>query len=207
MATQLTALQEAIFQNTPGNSQGLPEGFGIEGKYGTTTLTPAPSGFSSLTGWGVVYQEAGASVSPNAATDTVQIADYTTYVHLTNGSWVEVQNEAKGGIGGAHYVANFANNASIPLKQQTLSDGSVSMDAPPAIDRLSALFGLSPFERDILLLTAGTEMDSALAAQCAGPVTFGLALAKLAEPHWGALTPSGPLRRCSTLCTQVRYTG
>jgi hypothetical protein len=133
VATQPTALQEAINQNTPGNSQLLPQGLpGDKGDYGTTTLTPAPSGFSSLTGWGVVYQEAGASVSPNAATDTVQIADFTTYVHLTNGSWVEVQNEAQGGIGGAHYVADFANNASIPLKQQTLSDGSVSMDAPPA---------------------------------------------------------------------------
>src|ERR1017187_9300528 len=63
------------------------------------------------------------------------------------------------------------------------------MDAPPAIDRLFTLFGLSPFERDILLLTAGIETDSGLAAQCAGPVTFGLALAKLAKPHWGALTP------------------
>jgi hypothetical protein len=133
VATQLTALQEAINQNTPGNSQGLPEGLTWDkGDYGTTTLTPAPSGFSAVTGWGQVYQEAGASVSPNAATDTVQIADYTTYVHLTNGSWVEVQNQAQGGIGGAHYVADFANNANIPLKEQTLSDGSVSLDAPPA---------------------------------------------------------------------------
>jgi ATPase family associated with various cellular activities (AAA) len=77
------------------------------------------------------------------------------------------------------------------------------MESPPAIDWLSELFGLSPFERDILLLCAGVEMDSALAALCGeargGPprayATFGLALAVLAEPHWSALTPSRPLRR------------
>ena len=74
---------------------------------------------------------------------------------------------------------------------------------PAAIDRLADAFGLSPFERDLLLLCAGVEMDAELAARCAavqGPphrpfATFGLALAALAEPHWSALTPIRPLRR------------
>ena len=92
----------------------------------------------------------------------------------------------------ARVKAQLAGNPESDSRRREISH---CMDAPPAIDRLSALFGLSPFERDIVLLTAGIEMDSALAAQCAGAVTFGLALAKLAEPHWGALTPSGPLRR------------
>jgi hypothetical protein len=128
-----TALSEAIYQNTPGNSQGLPEGLTWDkGVYGTTRLRPAPSGFSALTGWGVVYQEAGAPVSPNAATGTVQIANFRTYVHLANGTWVEVQNQAQGGISAAHYLADFSNNANIPLSKQTLPDGSVSLDAPPA---------------------------------------------------------------------------
>src|ERR1035438_4818299 len=68
------------------------------------------------------------------------------------------------------------------------------MIAPAAIDRLAELFGLSPFERDVVLLAAGIEMDSALATQ-AGRVTFGLAMAVLPEPHWSALTPFRPLRR------------
>jgi AAA+ superfamily predicted ATPase len=63
-------------------------------------------------------------------------------------------------------------------------------------------FQLSPFERDVLLLCAGTEMDSQLAALCDSAldeprrhgVTFGLALAALDEPHWSALAPVGPLR-------------
>src|SRR5262249_14681910 len=58
------------------------------------------------------------------------------------------------------------------------------MPSPAAIDTVTPLFGLSAFEREILLLAAGAEMDSELAALCgsaAGQTTrswasFGLAL-------------------------------
>jgi hypothetical protein len=61
---------------------------------------------------------------------------------------------------------------------------------------------LSPFERDLLLLCAGVELDSTFAALCANAQgdprrdypTFGLALAALPEAHWSALTPAAPLR-------------
>jgi hypothetical protein len=74
---------------------------------------------------------------------------------------------------------------------------------PAAIDQISALFGLSSFERDVLLLCAGVEMDSRFATICASAngkpqqthATFGLALSILDEPHWSALTPVRPLRR------------
>ncbi len=73
---------------------------------------------------------------------------------------------------------------------------------PTAIDRLTHLFGLSRFERDVLLLCAGVEMDAQLAALCAhaqgltrSAVTFALALSILDEAHWSALAPLGPLRR------------
>jgi hypothetical protein len=77
------------------------------------------------------------------------------------------------------------------------------MEEPPAIDRLAELFGLSTFEREILLFCAGVEMDSGLAALCGEAqgrpqrpcVTFGLAMASFPESHWSALTPSRPLRR------------
>src|SRR5271165_782024 len=76
------------------------------------------------------------------------------------------------------------------------------MDPPPAIDVLCATFGLDRFERHLLLLCAGAEMDSALAEQCRQltgnaryPVTFALALGILEEPHWSALAPASPLRR------------
>jgi hypothetical protein len=77
------------------------------------------------------------------------------------------------------------------------------MEPPAAIDALATMFDLSPFERDLLLLCAGIEMDSELAALCGSAqgrpqrpcATFGLAMATLADPHWSALTPSRPLRR------------
>jgi ATPase family protein associated with various cellular activities (AAA)/winged helix domain-containing protein len=76
-------------------------------------------------------------------------------------------------------------------------------DAPPALELLSRRFGLSPFERRVLLMCAGVELDASFASLCASAQgnparaypTFSLALAALAEPHWSALAPSAPLRR------------
>jgi ATP-dependent 26S proteasome regulatory subunit len=98
-----------------------------------------------------------------------------------------------------------------------LPDSSES--APAAIDIVTTTFGLSPFERELLLLCAGVEMDTALAALCAGlsaelagrsssslqraPVTFSLALATLQDPHWSALAASAPLRRFSLLAMEA----
>ena len=80
--------------------------------------------------------------------------------------------------------------------------GTVDLPAPLALDRLVATFGLSPFERDVLLLCAGMEFDAGFAALCASAQadpgrpypTFGLALAALADAHWSALAPDAPLR-------------
>lgn len=77
------------------------------------------------------------------------------------------------------------------------------MDPPAAIDALAAIFELSAFEREVLLLLAGVEMDSALASLCSelagrsqrNALTFSLMLATLKDPHWSALAPSAPLRR------------
>jgi ATPase family associated with various cellular activities (AAA)/Winged helix domain, variant len=71
-----------------------------------------------------------------------------------------------------------------------------------ALGALCGAFGLSPFERDVLLLCAGMELDSSFAACCAAAhgdprkayPTFGLALAALPEPHWSALLPTAALR-------------
>ncbi|WP_441237658.1 ATP-binding protein [Bradyrhizobium sp. 930_D9_N1_4] len=88
-----------------------------------------------------------------------------------------------------------------------------SDDFEPALDTLTRLFGLSPFERSVLLLAAGVELDSALRhlvseamAQAPEAVpsmqpTFNFAMQVLAEPHWDALSPLRPLRRwCLIAC-------
>jgi hypothetical protein len=74
--------------------------------------------------------------------------------------------------------------------------------ACPALDALAATFSLSPFERAVLLLCAGVELDAGVGVACAAAhgdparqqPTFGLALAALPEPHWSALGPDAPLR-------------
>ena len=86
---------------------------------------------------------------------------------------------------------------------ESVLEAQNDLESPAAIDRLAELFDLSPFERDLLLLCAGIEMDSRLAAGCGRAqghphqphVTFGLAMAWLSDPHWSALTPARPLRR------------
>lgn len=76
---------------------------------------------------------------------------------------------------------------------------AVAMDSPPALARVAETFGLSPFERDVLVLCAGVELDAGFAAavRAAGEgarPTFALALAALPGGHWSALAPAAPLR-------------
>src|SRR5262245_61462126 len=73
---------------------------------------------------------------------------------------------------------------------------------PSALDSLCALFGLTNFERRIVLLCAGMELSGEFANTCAAAPgsagnpwpSFGLALASFSEAHWDALAGSAPLR-------------
>jgi hypothetical protein len=73
-------------------------------------------------------------------------------------------------------------------------------DAASPLARLTAAFGLSDFERDVLLLCAGVELDAQCAAlvselQAGAPASFALALAALPAAYWSATLPDAPLRR------------
>ena len=59
-----------------------------------------------------------------------------------------------------------------------------------ALDAVCAAYGLSAFERDILLMCVAPELDSTAPQS----PSFGAALAALPGAHWSALLPSGPLR-------------
>jgi hypothetical protein len=71
-----------------------------------------------------------------------------------------------------------------------------------ALTLLMRVFGLSPFERDVLLVAAAQEMDGSFGQSCAlasdDPArpfpTLGLALAVLPGAYWSAFTPAAPLR-------------
>src|SRR5262245_2764186 len=84
------------------------------------------------------------------------------------------------------------------LRGETPNDTETS----PALDMLCANFGLSAFERRVVLLCAGMELDGGIAAQCAAASgsggnpwpSFGLALATIPDGHWDALANRAPLR-------------
>jgi ATP-dependent 26S proteasome regulatory subunit len=97
--------------------------------------------------------------------------------------------------------------------QQELEDAASTMPAPSHLEVLCETFALTPFERDILLLCAGIELDRHFASLCVAAQkhtfqamgssgdlhnviypTFGLALAVLPQAHWNALTPAARLR-------------
>jgi hypothetical protein len=99
----------------------------------------------------------------------------------------------------------------LKVRLSAIEDGAASIaeesrELPPgsaAIDVVTKLFGLSAFERDVLLLCAGVEMDAEFARLCGAArgcpqhpfATFGLALAVLDNAHWSALAAPSPLRR------------
>ena len=84
----------------------------------------------------------------------------------------------------------------------TAKGGEVSPQAPPALEILCGTFGLSSFERRILLMCAAVELDSRFASiyeaankgQRPALPTFSLALAAFDDAHWSAMLPGRPLR-------------
>ncbi|HET6214025.1 MAG TPA: ATP-binding protein [Micromonosporaceae bacterium] len=65
----------------------------------------------------------------------------------------------------------------------------------PALDRVVDGFGLTPFERDILLVAIAEELDPhGFSGELGLPVTFGQAMARLPGAHWSATVPDRPLR-------------
>ena len=115
-----------------------------------------------------------------------------------NADWTEANQR--------YLAAEFArlkaqlSGAGAQAANERVREIRAALPEPAAIDQLAETFGLSAFERDLLLLCAGVEMDAGVAACCAADAsgrpyaTFGLALATLAEPHWSAITPVRPLR-------------
>jgi len=85
--------------------------------------------------------------------------------------------------------------AELQAQPETPPPGSPAAATEPwtALDQLTALFGLTPFERDALVLLTGHALQARFARAC-GAVTFALALAVLDDPHWSALSSARPLR-------------
>lgn len=88
------------------------------------------------------------------------------------------------------------------IRQQASETAMAGISAPSALEQISELFGLTSFERDILLMCACMEFYGDFAAICAlaqgDPQrvypTLSLALAALPNPHWDAIAPDAKLR-------------
>jgi hypothetical protein len=97
--------------------------------------------------------------------------------------------------------------------EEALTAPAAEPDAPPgspaaateawtALEQLTAIFGITAFERDMLVLLTGHALQARFARACGAAagvpagaaVTFGLALAVLDDPHWSALSSARPLR-------------
>ncbi len=99
--------------------------------------------------------------------------------------------------------SNQEGQAAVSAANRRLEEIARGVESPMALDVVCDAFSLSSFERDLLVLCAGVELDSSMADLVAAArggtrqsaPTFSLALSVLPEGHWSALTPAGPLRR------------
>ncbi len=114
--------------------------------------------------------------------------------------WVEANQRHLAGVLAAvkrHLVGDQE------VDDDEVSTAPPALGAPPALAVLVDAFGLSRFERDVLVLSAGVDLDGSFAALCAevngDPArpfpTFSMALSTLPDAHWSALSPGAPLRR------------
>lgn len=131
------SVSDIIKQNTIGYSEGSPVGVPpsydwYSGLYKPAGYAAPPAGFTSVTGWGQVYQMAGAPAysNPNA---TVDVANAKTYVHIrATGEWVLVQNQADNQLDGAHFVTDFSGNSAIAMAIGAQPGGGAALGTPPA---------------------------------------------------------------------------
>jgi hypothetical protein len=111
--------------------------------------------------------------------------------------------------GGGEPVALLTAAPDVPIvTEEMLAEAFEQVTAaeaatpPPAMVMLSRSFGLTRFEKEILLLCAAMEVDTGIAALCArahgseqrSHPSFALAMALFDDPAWNALSPEGPLR-------------
>jgi hypothetical protein len=103
----------------------------------------------------------------------------------------------------ASHNGQAVDDTDVRIARTVLAEAETALPSPSALDTLAVQFGLSGFERNILLLCAAPELDGTFSQTIAAAhgypsqrsATFSLALAALPGAHWSALTPAGPLRK------------
>lgn len=110
--------------------------------------------------------------------------------------WIETNRQALSEE--LHWLHSLLENAA--------DEAVVAIDPPgtrsSTLDYLAEHFQLSGFERAVILLCAGMELNPEISRLCSrvqgsnrlDHPTFGLALSVLPDAHWSALSPASPLR-------------
>ena len=81
------------------------------------------------------------------------------------------------------------------LGEESPAEENAATEMPDsALDTLCGAFGLSGFERNVLLMCAGVEWDSRFGNLLRAGANFSLALAAFDGAHWSSLSPAAPLR-------------
>jgi hypothetical protein len=148
---------------------------------------------------GAVTRQAAKSAQKPATSETWQSANQRYLMASLDRVRVALQRHAERRRADVSAPNGGTAHVAAPLPVTPKMPGA----QPSALQRLCEIFGLSPFERDLLLVCAGIELDGDFATLCANAQddstrrwpTFALALAALDEPHWSALLPQAPLRR------------
>ncbi len=94
-----------------------------------------------------------------------------------------------------------ADEEAIATAAQEMADAA-EREPFPAMTVLARRLGLSPFERDVLLLVAALEIDTRIAGLCAAAhgdpnrawPSFALAMTLFDDPAWDVVSPERPLR-------------
>jgi AAA+ superfamily predicted ATPase len=121
--------------------------------------------------------------------------------HLTH-AIAEVRKEIESSLDRKASMDNQNHGKGIAMAQAKDAPESAQPQPPSALESLCSIFQLSSFERKILLMCAGVELDSSLTDLLARihrdnrrrQPTFGLGLGAFSDAHWSALSPARPLR-------------
>ena len=116
------------------------------------------------------------------------------------------------------HAVRDALSAYVGLEVDEIPGAPPETGGAPSRDGLAGLVrqcGLSPFERDTLVMAAGIELDQSLAELCARALgdparryaTFGLALRAIDGGHWDAVSADGPLRALALVDVDRRTGG
>ncbi|MCH9681251.1 MAG: ATP-binding protein, partial [Deltaproteobacteria bacterium] len=103
------------------------------------------------------------------------------------------------GEGALHQAVERLREGLTALSRHDQAEGQMELAPVDALDVVGDLFGLTNFERGLLMLCAAAQLDAAVAERCrehtsAPAPSFALASRLLADGHLSALHPVRPLR-------------